>query len=248
MSYLAYIILKIRPAFLAALLKILIPFRWRKVSTPHGVFCVDIASLFGYELSKTGKYEEGTIDVLERTLRRGGVFVDLGANEGFFSVAASKLVGENGRVVAIEPQRRLQKIISRNLELNSCENVTILPVAIGDKQGESFLYVYPSVNTGASSLTRPTSYFLPRQKIGITTLERAFDMAGLDHCDLIKIDIEGGEYEAIFGSRKLFVEKRIRGIALELHPRMLAKRGHSEKEIIDFLLECGYNKENLFIL
>lgn len=248
MNNLAHIILKIRPAFLASLLKILVPFRWRKVSTPHGVFYVDAVSWFGYELLKTGRYEQGTMDVLERTLPRGGIFVDLGANEGFFSVAASRLVGENGRVVAIEPQRRLQRIISRNLALNSCGNVAVLPVAISDRRGEDFLYVYPSVNTGASSLTRPTSYFLPRQKIEITTLEQAFAMSGLDHCDLIKIDIEGGEYEAIFGSKKLFVEKRIRGIALELHPRMLAKRGHSEKEIIEFLLRCGYNEGNLFIL
>ncbi len=248
MIYLARIILKIRPAFLAGLLKLLIPFRRRQIKTPCGVFYVDIASNFGYELLKTGKYEQNTIDILRQILKPGEIFVDLGANEGFFYVVASRIVGENGRVVAIEPQRRLQKIISKNLELNSCKNFVISPVAISDKQGEDFLYMYPSVNTGASSLTRPTSYFLTRQKIATKTLEQVFNELELDYCDLIKIDIEGGEYEAIFGSKKLFIEKRIRGIALELHPRLLAKRGHSERQIIEFLSECGYDQENLFIL
>lgn len=240
-------ILKIRPAILGFLLKTIIPFRRRMVKTPYGDFKVDIVSNFGYKLLKTKTYEEGTINILRKNIKLGDVFVDLGANEGFFTVIGSKLVGE-GRVVSIEPLLKLNKIITQNVELNDCKNVTLAPVAVSNKIGKDFFYVYPNINTGASSLILPTSYFLRKIKVRTITLKALFDEFGLDHADLIKIDIEGGEYNAIFGSEELFRKKIIRKIVLELHPKLLAKQGKSTGQIIQFLTDCGYSKDDLFIL
>jgi len=66
--------------------------------------------------------------VVKSCLPPGGIFIDLGANEGYFSVIGSKLVGMAGRVLAFEPQSRLQPVINRNSTLNSCDNVEVLPI------------------------------------------------------------------------------------------------------------------------
>ena len=64
----------------------------------------------------------------------------------------------------------------------------------------------------------------------------------IDNIDLLKIDIEGYEYEALLGSRELFLHHKVKTLALELHPWILSKRGKPEKDILDMLSACGYKK------
>lgn len=71
-------------------------------------------------------------------------------------------------------------------------------------------------------------------------LKDALNSFCIDAVDLIKIDVEGFEYEAIMGSKEIFVPDRIRRIALELHPDLLKRRGHSPSALVDFLEKQGY--------
>jgi FkbM family methyltransferase len=236
------ILLGIRPAFLASALKALFFLRRAVEETKYGKFFVDPVSLFGQDLISNGVYEPETIDFLKRYLRPGGTFVDVGANEGYFSVIASGLVGEKGKAVAIEPQERLQKIISKNIELNGRENIIVLPVAIGGKKGEADLYISPGTNSGSSSFLKSTVYPLPKQKVSVLTLEDALKNEGVYGCDAIKIDVEGWEYDVIMGSRDFFKNRLAKAICLEFHGPVLKKRGFSEKIISDFLFDCGYGR------
>jgi len=63
---------------------------------------------------------------------------------------------------------------------------------------------------------------------------------GIERIDLLKVDIEGAEYEAILGSQDIFRRKRVKVIAIEYHPKLLAKRGLLAYTIHDFLRESGY--------
>ena len=94
-----------------------------------------MASNFGFRLTSAQGYEPETKALLVSFLKPGMVFVDLGANEGFFSVVASRLVGSGGKILAIEPQARLGSVIRRNLELNLAANVTLAQVAISAEAG-----------------------------------------------------------------------------------------------------------------
>lgn len=178
----------------------------RKVCrTQHGIFWVDTASDFGFSIAySNGAYEPSMHAVLQRVLDPGDVFIDLGANEGFFSVVASKIVQASGRVIAVEPQQRLQNVLLTNFHLNQCLNVEIGCFAIG--QGESFtpFNLAPSTNTGSSGLTRATQYAVPTEIVRATTLEKLLDRFLVNKCKLIKIDIEGGEYTAVLGSKNVF--------------------------------------------
>ena len=98
------ILLKIRPAPLASMLKRILRVRRTVIETPLGQFWIDPVSNLGRALSQEGVYEPGMQQTLSRFLKTGGVFIDLGANEGYFAVLAAKAVGADGRVC----QRRRQ--------------------------------------------------------------------------------------------------------------------------------------------
>lgn len=233
----------IRPAFLGSFIKRILFPRREIVTTSKGYFWIDPGSNLGYKLLyKEGVHEPYMVKTLEKFLKPGDVFIDLAANEGYFTVIASHLVGETGKVIAIEPQQRLQNIITKNIQLNNCSNVNILPLAISNKVSTMELHLTSLLNNGATSLYRPTKYPLPKEKVKTTTLSNVFETEEIKYCKLIKIDIEGGEYEAILGSiDDIFAKNKIEAIALELHPKILSQRGLSPNQIISNLENCGYS-------
>ena len=101
-------IMRIRPAPLAVLIKALLLVRRVEHPTPEGVFWIDPASSQGGALARNGIYEPELLATVKTRLGPGDTVVDVGANEGYFSVVASRRVGSTGRVIAIEPQARLQ--------------------------------------------------------------------------------------------------------------------------------------------
>ena len=183
--------------------------------TQYGLFSVDPLSGFGVSLLEDGEYEPQVIGILQTYLRPGATFIDAGANEGFHTVCASRLVGPTGRVVAIEPQSRLMPILEGNLAANRCDNVHLVRKALSDREGSARLYLYPSSSPGASSFTLPTRYWLPSEEVATVTLASIFDEHGIKECDLLKMDIEGAEALAIPGAEALFRDGRIRAMVLE---------------------------------
>lgn len=230
----------IRPAPLAALLKFLLRVRRVEATTAEGRFWLDPASYLGLTLLETGNYEPAMLEVIDHFVRAGGTFADVGANEGYFSVAAARRAGPAGRVLAVEPQTRLHPVLQRNFALNACTTAELAPYAVSDRPGEAALHLTPGVNNSASSLIRPTRYPLARQTVQCLTLADIFGRHSVDTCDLLKIDIEGWEYEAVLGSPDLFRSGRVKALALELHPPLLLRRGLDSAKITDFLTECGY--------
>jgi FkbM family methyltransferase len=237
------LLLRVRPQPLVSTLKRLLGVKRRVVTTAQGTFYVDPVSGFGHSLIAVGAYEPGMVQVLRKYLTGGATFVDVGANEGYHSVVASTIVGPSGRVIAIEPQSRLLPVLSKNLEMNKCPNVTVVRSAVSDRKGSANLYLYPSTNPGASSLTCPTKYPLPSEHVETATLNEIFVETHLLSCDLLKVDVEGSEHQVIFGSEHLFRSRLIRALALE-PSESLATR--STREIESFLQACGYRLDLSF--
>ena len=78
------------------------------------------------------------------------------------------------------------------------------------------------------------------------TLQAALDANGIKEVHLLKIDIEGAEYEAVLGSPEVFRSGRVKVIALEYHTRFLSSRGLQVATIHDFLLKAGYTLDSTF--
>lgn len=238
-------LLGVRPALLGSALKKALGVRRSVVATSSGRFYVDPVSALGATLTR-GTYEPTLVLALWALLEPRSTFLDVGANEGYFSVIAAKLVGPNGRVVCVEPQRRIRAILEKNLELNHVTNTRIVDAAISDSCGAATLHISPDTNTGSTALRQSTVYPTRREQVDTITLSKLFDTCGLEQVDLMKLDIEGFEYEAILGSPDLFREQRIRALALELHGRALAARDHASEDIIAFLKNCNYRMDPRF--
>jgi len=234
---------RIRPAVFATYLKRLFGIQRTVVKTGRGTFFVDPISHLGDFLIREGEYEPNMTATLDRYLPPGGVFADVGANEGYFSVLGGQIVGPAGRVIAIEPQARLRAVVEENIRLNGLQNVALYQTAISDAEGVADLYLAPDLNTGSSGLTRQNRYTVPTQSVRTTTLASVLATAGVEKIDLMKMDIEGFEYEAIMGSKDLFRGGRVRAIALELHPVVIRGRGHDPETLVAFLREQGYRED-----
>lgn len=234
---------RIRPAYVASHLKRALGVERWVAEAGNGRFFVDPASQLGLAILQHGAYEPEMIQTLEKLLKPANIFLDIGANEGYFAVLGSRLVGEPGRVVAVEPQERLSSIITKNLELNGVSNTVVDHRAVSDQHGRGNLFISPDMNTGSTGFVRPTKYSLPTQSVNTITLSELFDCHGIERADVMKLDIESFEYEAILGSTELFKEQRVGAVALELHPEMLRKRGRRMADITDFLESCGYRSD-----
>lgn len=237
-------LLQVRPAFVASFLKKLLRIKRYIVQNSNGKFFIDPLSNFGNALLSESGYEPQLVDSMKQILKEGDTFLDIGANEGFFSILASQLVGVSGKIISIEPQSRLQRVIIRNISENNAYNVNIFQRAISDRVGTAILFLTPDMNTGSSGIFQTAKYKNPTETVLQTTLSEILGLLNLDKIKLMKIDVEGFEYEAILGSKHIFESNIIENIALELHPEILQQRGKSESDILDFLKENGYEQNS----
>ncbi|MBX3735677.1 MAG: FkbM family methyltransferase [Candidatus Didemnitutus sp.] len=233
-------LLSVRPAPLAVAIKRLLFLRRRVITTPAGTFWIDPASDAGQRVATHGHYDVATESLLARFLRPGDTFVDVGANEGFICVPAARLTGPTGRVVAVEPQLRLQPVLQRNFALNTVR-VETHAVAISDHAGTAELQLAPDMNNSSTGFVTATRYPLKKQSIEILTLSAFLARLAIDSPFVLKMDIESWEHEAILGSPEIFREQRVRALFLELHPNLLQQRGLDPAAIPNFLTSCGYS-------
>lgn len=243
---------KLRPVEIRLLAKYVFRIRRKAIQLKdNSIYFIDPVSNLGLQLQKQGTYEPETTDVIVSLLSAGDTFVDLGCNEGYFSILAGKICGMQGKVFAIEPQERLWEIIKKNGELNGLSNIELIPYGIGAENGELLLKLYPSTNTGASSFSDAYNFTISapwlRSKLYGTQLVK---VVTLDHLryqfpadiKLIKIDIEGFEYEALKGATMLLREKVFKNILIEIHPQALHGMAQNESGIDELLASYGYLK------
>jgi FkbM family methyltransferase len=150
-----------------------------------------------------GIYEAGTLDVLRRILRTGDTFLDVGANIGLMTLAASRWAGRDGRVYAFEPVPETYDLLRRNLEINGSANVHARCLALGSTSGTARVYERPEVNRGAASLVRPENPTRDH-RVEVGTLDEFLHGEGVEDVRAVKADVEGWELEVLRGGRRLF--------------------------------------------
>jgi FkbM family methyltransferase len=191
-----------------------------------------------------GDYEPVTQAVLRKYLRAGDTFIDAGANEGFFTVLGSQLVGAAGKVIAIEPQSRLQEVIRRNIALNGCENAQLIQAGIASQRGSFQLSLASDMNSGGSSIYQTTRYKQPEETVRTITLADLLAEGAVAGCQLMKVDVEGAEYDIFLNAGEILRSGVLRNIALEIHEHILMKQGLDPRKVHDFVVDCGYRLNN----
>lgn len=159
------------------------------------------ADVIGLPIARFGVYEFATSQLVREYLAPGDVFVDVGANIGYYSVIAGAAVGHSGRVFAFEPSARMRARLERNVQLNELRQVTVRPEAVTASSGVVRLIepqgtgndglAYVDVNGGSAGVD-----------VRSIRLDEQPELASRSPA-LIKVDVEGGELEVFRGATGL---------------------------------------------
>jgi FkbM family methyltransferase len=193
------------------------------------------------EVCFAGQYEAQETLMLRATLKPGDVFVDVGANWGYFSLIGAGLVGNSGRVVCLEPHPLLFRQLRQNIERNALSQVLPICAAACDRFRELVLegVVMGSGNSGGSRVVEKPGPGSRAYSVRGVPVDAVLDRCGLGTVACLKMDIEGGEACAMRGLRGLR-SGRYRRILLEVHPSHLHAQGLSVADVFLPLTRAGY--------
>lgn len=235
-------LISVRPLELAVFLKTILRIKRLETEMAGLKMWVDPASNFGSRLMAEGSYEPELTQACRSLLRDGDTFFDVGGNEGWFSMVACQSIGAAGRVFTVEPQERLWPVILENASLNHFANLMLLPFGVAREESVVSMNLYPSLNSGSSNFSSRKRRFDKIQRVTVMPLEKLINQSGACRIDLMKIDIEGFELEALRSAGK-HLGSTIRRLVVEIHPPLLRTRGESEEQVRDLMAERGYRRE-----
>ncbi|MEM7436510.1 MAG: FkbM family methyltransferase [Myxococcota bacterium] len=156
---------------------------------------VDTVNAFIYFLDV---WEPHITAILDAHLHEGDVFIDVGANIGYYSLCASRLVGETGRVYALEASPTIFARLERHIAINRLTNVVAKQCAVWDSEGELDIFLGPTKNEGNTSLLSSPKRAL-EAKVRAAPLHALIDEQDLGRVKMVKIDVEGAETQVIRG-------------------------------------------------
>ena len=234
-------ILRVRPQPLGVLAANVIggTNRRRLVELPNGIaYYLDPLTQFASRWFELGAYERDTEAIFRSEVQPDDIVVDVGANEGYFTILAAQLA-HRGRVIAVEPQTRCVEALTLNLAANGIENCTIQPVALGAAQGAGELQLMPEMNSGASNLLQSYRWTKRKQPVEIIDASELAARAGVQGFDFMKVDVEGYEPEVVRGLLPMLRAGRVKKLLLDYHPGSLAQRGITPEEIHEQISSRG---------
>lgn len=220
---------------------------WRRTEAPFLAdaggdfrFVCHLADSIAREVCYLGRYEPIETLLTERVLRPGMMFIDVGANWGYFSLLAARRVGDSGRVLSLEPDPRLFALLQSNIAASKFRNVLPLPLAAAASSGTVALAGFHEAagNWGLSRLAvaaGDNTFSVETVSIDALVRER-----GVKDIDLVKMDVEGAEDLVLEGMADGLTQHRYRRMLLELHPELLAERSRTVSQALHPLLDAHY--------
>ena len=182
-------------------------------------------------------YEPVTKHAVRELLRPGMTVIDVGAHIGYYTVLAGKLVGETGRVHAVEPAAENLEILRQNIDLNRVRRVTLHPYAAGRERGRRAFHL-----TGSSDshgfYPHPLTKTVRTIEVDVVPLDEV--VHGPVH--LVKVDVEGSEIEVLRGMRRILTENPEVALGIEWNPACMRSAGVDPLELPRVLQELGFGR------
>jgi FkbM family methyltransferase len=166
-----------------------------------------------------------------RALRRGDVVVDVGANVGYYTILGAKLVGEEGRVYAFEPDPVNFGLLESNVRLNRLNNVVLEQKAVSNAAGTLKLYLDES-NKGDHRIYQPEGEQRSFVEVDAVTLDAYFQGRGVD---FVKVDTQGAEAVILQGMDGLVRRSTDLVLAIEYSPRHLVGLGSVAEDLLEHI-------------
>jgi len=190
-----------------------------------------------FRLLSVQTFEPKLTEVFKRILRPGDVVVDIGANIGYFTLLASGLVGELGRVYAFEPAPDNFALLNKNLTANASKNVYAIQKALSSHKGSGKLLL-EAKNWGSHRIVETVA---DGQSVEVEMISMdEFFTNGNQRVDAIKMDAEGSEIRILHGASGLLRNNPDLALFSELHPKVLRAAGHCPNQYLRMLVDQGF--------
>lgn len=174
-----------------------------------------------WELFKDGIREEKAVQEVDKYVGLGDVVLDIGANIGYYALFESLLVGDGGKVYAVEPVRSNYEMLCANVRCNSRKNIITSKYGFGDKVGKANIHV--SDRSNWHSLCCSDGVSKRTEEIDITTVDEYLQRMGNVMPNHIRMDTEGYEVEIVAGMKETLKNKNLKSLFIELHPTIRKK-------------------------
>lgn len=199
---------------------------------------VDLADYDGRKTFFAGwSHNDPMTSLFHYVLRPGNVVLDIGANQGYFSLLGSKLVKSRGCVHAFEANPQMVARLQHNMQLSNVDNVVVHNLAVSDRIGEVEFSFASSDHTGLSSMRDLGQEASHRRAVSAITIDSIGD--NFPTIDLVKIDVEGAEHQVLCGMKEM-IAKNNPVITLELTDPFLRQMDTSAESLLKFLDDLGY--------
>lgn len=210
----------------------------RRIRHSGIVLPLDLGDWVQYWMYMDGAYEKHLVDFL-LPLVKGKVLFDVGANVGSYTMTLTKAARH---IYSFEASPANASILGNFASLSGLNNVEIINRAVSDTHGEEAI-IYSSPDTGGNN-TRFHDFGLGGEAVSTITLDQFAIDHGVGKVDVIKMDIEGSEFAAFRGARRILGRDRPL-LLVEFHALSAKQSGWELHELYGLLSQYGYSVHEL---
>jgi len=209
--------------------------------TPIRMRC-DLTKFVQRHIYFFGHFEQADCANWMKAARYANTIFDVGANVGLYSLLAAS-VNPTATIYAFEPTASIQTEFETNLRLNTIQTVQIESFAVGATSASGFLHrsVGPTGDNEGTNYVTAGKLRDTDTEVRMVSLDDFCLQRGIEQIDLLKMDIEGGEYDALVGAQGLLGRKAVKCLFIELLERVAVPQGgHTTVEVKQILHNFGY--------
>jgi FkbM family methyltransferase len=187
--------------------------------------------------------EEPVLKAFLENLHERECVWDVGAGYGLYTLFAAARLRCGGTVRAFEPEPVVRALLEKNITLNRADQATVLPVALGDRDGTAGLFASASPNVGTSALVQRDDYPLASAPTTVTLLrgDTVIGRGMAPRPSALKIDVEGAESTVLSGLETTLRLGTVHLVCCEVHPKLLPLYGSSAEHVEELLRLFGFS-------
>ena len=187
-----------------------------------------------------GMFERDELEFLRGCVGQGDVCIDAGANVGFYTCHLASWVGSLGHVHAFEPEPKNAERLAVNVRLNGFSpRVTIHPEALSFEKGHARFNRAASGRSGWGSFHRYEGH-VETIEVETETVDGLMEEQGLDQIALLKVDVEGADFDVYRGASKTLEKRAARYVMAEWNGVWFPRQGRSFRDFTSHFAQYGY--------
>jgi len=176
--------------------------------------------------------------LIGRLVRRGSLAVDVGANIGYFTIVMAEAAGEEGAVLAFEPDSENVRLLRAAVARTGLSNIQVIPAALSNRAGRAPLYVNPD-HPGDHRIY-PVGSHVKGQEVEIWSLDE-YPVSQQFELSLVKIDVQGAESRVLSGMEKTLSAHPSAHVLLEFDPTLLRQADSDADTLVALTGDLGFH-------